>query len=97
MTKELDEILKERGAAYGRFDSLAVCARGMKETFHSCADINHRMDSLTPLQRATVEEGADMIIHKLSRLANGDPLDLDTWRDIAGYANTVINILELKV
>ena len=35
-----------------------------------------------------------MICHKLSRIANGDPFYADSWHDIAGYSQLVVNILE---
>ncbi|RUO17092.1 hypothetical protein EJK55_1172 [Moraxella catarrhalis] len=34
-----------------------------------------------------------MIAHKISRLIAGDSYFIDTWRDIAGYAQLVVNEL----
>jgi len=37
-------------------------------------------------------EALDMILHKISRLLNGDPHYIDTWHDIEGYAHLVVEI-----
>ena len=34
-----------------------------------------------------------MIFHKLARIANGDPTYIDSWTDIAGYAQLVVDDL----
>lgn len=92
----LDAILKERGSKYGPFNRQALWAQGMKEVFRlGCAE-NPQFKALSDEEKATVMEGAEMILHKLSRAANGDPLMLDTWEDIAGYATAVINNLRLR-
>ena len=40
-------------------------------------------------------EALDLICNKLGRIANGDPTYDDSWRDIAGYAQLVVNELEV--
>lgn len=35
-----------------------------------------------------------MILHKVSRIINGDPSYADSWRDIAGYAQLIVNELD---
>ena len=37
-----------------------------------------------------------MILHKVARILNGDPDYVDSWADIAGYAQLVVNILEKR-
>ena len=36
-----------------------------------------------------------IILNKLTRLL-ADPLNIDSWKDIAGYASLVVNYLEEK-
>jgi hypothetical protein len=45
------------------------------------------MRSLRPVGDATVST-------IWSRICNGDPFYVDSWRDIAGYAQLVVNELE---
>ena len=37
-------------------------------------------------------EALDMIAHKIARLLSGDANDPDHWRDIAGYAHTIVRL-----
>ncbi len=39
-------------------------------------------------------EAAEMILHKLARLLNGDPNHRDSWADIAGYAELVVRNID---
>jgi len=41
-------------------------------------------------------EAMEMILHKISRISNGDPNYADSWRDIAGYATLVADRLEFE-
>jgi hypothetical protein len=38
-----------------------------------------------------------MICHKLARIANGNPYYEDSWHDIGGYSQLVVQILETQV
>lgn len=38
-----------------------------------------------------VREALDMLANKLSRALNGNPEYVDTWLDIAGYAQLVVD------
>ena len=92
--KTTDDVLKERGTRYGEFRDHAKISQEMKEAFfyHSNtagADGAGNMGYL-PYQR----EALEMIFHKLARIANGDPMYIDSWQDIAGYAELVVK--ELK-
>lgn len=79
----LEAILKERGSNYGDFRSQAELARTLKKVVHAHAELNGV--ELTPYQ----EEGLDMILYKISRIANGNPHHVDSWEDISGYAEIV--------
>jgi hypothetical protein len=40
-----------------------------------------------------MQEAAEMIVHKLARIVNGNPFYMDSWVDIAGYATLVVDRL----
>jgi hypothetical protein len=39
------------------------------------------------------QEAVDMILHKLARIVNGDANYIDSWRDIVGYTQLVVDEL----
>ena len=41
-------------------------------------------------------EGLEMIAHKISRILNGDPNYDDSWVDIAGYAQLVVDAIRYE-
>ncbi len=43
-----------------------------------------------------VRESLEMIMHKISRIVNGDPYEPDHWYDIAGYASLVPRQMEKR-
>ena len=81
----LDTILAERGAKYGSFTSQAAFAQYLKTTLHE----HRNWDELRDSQK----EALEMIMHKISRILNGDPNYDDSWRDIAGYAELIVKEL----
>lgn len=74
---DVNQILGERGNRYGTFESNAKTCQLLKNVLHS-QDGWYR---LSYVQREAVE----MMMHKISRLVNGDAAYLDTVVDIAGY------------
>ena len=90
MVTEIDvkEILKERGSRYGSYTHVAFVAQRLKNV---CRDsTNWTQRRLSPIQ----QESLDMICNKLSRILNGDPKYRDSWADIAGYAQLVVDDLD---
>lgn len=85
---DISKILAERGQTHGDFSNQAECAQDLKKAFHDWAQHN----KLTPYMK----EAADMILHKLARVATGDPFVQDHWDDIAGYATLVSDRAALK-
>lgn len=81
---ELNEILAERGKNYGNFQGCAHIAQGLK------AHIRTRGNRLAPDQA----EALEMVFHKAARILNGDPNHIDSWQDIAGYAQLVVDRLK---
>jgi hypothetical protein len=84
--EDLKETLDKRGGSYGSFKTQAFVARQLKEIARSRLSTNQNYHNLDAAQKAVVDEGLDMILHKISRIVNGDPLFEDSWIDIAGYA-----------
>jgi hypothetical protein len=82
----VEEILQERGNRYGKFSGHAELTQALKDTF-----VKHAVSwkSLTPSMR----ESLDMIFHKIGRIGNGDPFYDDSWIDIAGYSQLVVDEL----
>ena len=86
----IDETLAERGNRYGTFSEHAKLAQQLK--YQLAKKGLYTDDKFTVVHR----EAIDMICHKLARIVNGDPDYDDSWRDIAGYAQLVVDILNGK-
>lgn len=85
----IQAVLAERGSRYGSFDTHAMITQTLKDIFcGAVCDTN--WSRLTPSQK----EALEMIAHKIGRILNGDPNYADSWVDIVGYAQLVVNELE---
>lgn len=87
----VQEILKERGKNYGSFETHA----NLSQTLYAVL-LKHRHD-LYPKEKQLpnyMKESLGMICHKLARIINGDPMYDDSWQDIAGYSQLVVDILQ---
>lgn len=80
---DINATLAERGNNYGEFDDNARTTESMKLLF--------RRSPSWPEMQPYHHEALDMIAHKISRLLNGDPDFIDSWVDIAGYAQCAVN------
>jgi hypothetical protein len=85
---EIHQVLAERGARYGAFSGHAEITQGLKEIMHHTPNWAY----LTKSQRETLE----MVAHKIGRILNGDPAYLDSWVDIIGYTQLIVDQLEGK-
>ena len=74
----IDEVLNERQTVYGDFNTLAHAVQAYKSTARSAPS--------WLVMTSTQREAVDMITLKLCRVLYGDPLHMDSWLDIAGYA-----------
>lgn len=81
----VEQTLIQRGNRYGDFSEHAEISQQLKEVIYS----HMSMEGVKPYMRESME----MICHKLARIANGDPYYDDSWRDIAGYAQLVVDEL----
>lgn len=79
-------VLKERGSKYGDFKIHAKITQDLKRVFEKYEYSKKLSD--------TQKEALDMIAHKIGRILNGNPNYIDSWVDIVGYAQLVVN--ELK-
>jgi len=76
-----ERTLEERGNRYGKFSENAKDSAAVRETI------------LPGVADPVIYEGVDYIIKKLVRI-KGDPYYIDTYRDIAGYAELLIDYLQ---
>lgn len=77
--------LDERGKRYGAFRTHASITQAIKSVmFNSRSDLHLEADQ---------REALEMIAHKIGRIINGDPDYVDSWVDIAGYAQLVADRL----
>lgn len=80
-----EDIIKERGARYGRFYDQAYVSVSLKRIMQATPNWNN----LAPDQR----EALEMMAVKASRVLVGDPNHVDNWRDIEGYSKLVADRL----
>lgn len=85
---DLEKILEDRRKEYGDFQGVAVTTRGIMNT----------MDYYGRLQNMAADqyEAMHMIAQKQARITNGNADNVDSWKDIAGYAMLIANRLASK-
>ena len=88
---DINTTLAERGTRYGAFSGHAKVTQALKRVMADA--LAERNKTLTDSQWESLE----MIAHKIGRIVNGDPNYDDSWRDIAGYAQLVVDELNGKL
>jgi len=83
---EISETLKERGKDYGVFYGHAEITQGLKDVMRDAPGWKKLYPSM--------KEALDMVVHKIGRILNGNPLYIDSYRDICGYIKLVQDELE---
>jgi len=78
------DVIKERGKIYGDFKDIANISQKIKAMYYL-----HSNES-----DPVINEGIDMIIHKLTRIINGGSKYIDNFRDLSAYAQLIIDYLE---
>lgn len=100
---ELDALLAERGARYGKFADHALITQMLKAVMsgdwakvhalsypgESTATLRERLKTVWKSMASDQHEALEMNAHKVGRIINGDPNYADSWDDIAGYAKLV--------
>lgn len=74
MSDQIDVVIIEREKQHGSYRKTAAIAQRLKAALDT--------GNLTPEHA----EALQMICTKMARICSGDPLELDHWRDIQGYA-----------
>lgn len=85
---KVDAILDARQTQYGLFIAGATIMTTLRR------EIQKHCETVGTMFQPDEEEALHMIIHKIGRIANGNPHHVDSWRDIAGYATLVADRLE---
>jgi len=86
LKQSVEKTLEERGNRYGPFFKHARIAQSIKRimqstnSWHKCSDDK--------------KQALEMFADKIARILNGDPNYDDSWRDIAGYAQLVVNNID---
>lgn len=83
MSSEINKVLAERGASYGDFAFVAFRSQQIQNHLR----VHDPEKQYTPTQR----EALQMIASKLARIVTGNPGHRDSWVDIAGYAQLVVD------
>ncbi len=95
MTHDIRNTLNERGSVYGAFKDNAFVAQTLKDIWRESKGHGRLcMEPITRNTQSVVNEGMEMVMHKIARLCNGDPAHLDSWVDIVGYAQLVVDHLK---
>lgn len=85
--EKLQTVLDERIKTHGDFREQFIAAQNIKAIIYA-----FDKHGVCPEMR----EALDQIAHKLSRIVTGNPNHADHWRDIAGYATLIANMLETE-
>jgi len=80
-----EDLLTVRGSTHGDFKSNSVYVQRAKYMVRQ----QDNWDKLEDYQK----EAIDMTLHKLGRILTGDPKFIDSWRDIVGYNQLVVDQL----
>lgn len=85
---DVKEVLKQRGDRYGSYNKVALTSQNLKFALRN--GDSWKDNKLSPDQRESLE----LICNKLSRIVNGDPNYLDSWVDIIGYVQLIVNEID---
>lgn len=89
---DIQNTLSERGKRYGSFIGHATVSQNIQFDIKQGIEYNPNVewDHLDD----DMKEALFMIAHKIGRIVNGDPWYADSWVDIAGYAQLIVDRLE---
>lgn len=82
----IQEVLAERSSRYGNFRDQAIISQKLKYVMEQHGLRTGKLNSHQV-------EALEIIAHKIARILNGDPNYADSWVDIAGYAQLVVDRL----
>lgn len=84
----INQVLAERGSRYGVFAEHARITQAIKRAMQDSPNWESLPDDM--------KEALEMAAHKFGRILNGDPLYDDSWTDVIGYTQLVLNRLQNK-
>jgi hypothetical protein len=84
----VEATLKQRGTRYGKFSTHAEISQKLQQTLFDAKSTT----DMPPY----IAESIILICHKLARVVNGDHMYDDNFRDIAGYSQLVVDLLNGK-
>lgn len=84
----IQNILEERQKTHGPFEDVARTAQQIKWVL----TVHPNVVGMSDVKK----EALAMIATKIARIVNGDSDNKDHWRDIAGYAQLVVQSIEEK-
>lgn len=91
--KDTTRVLSARRQRYGSFEGHAAISQALQKVVYE--GFAKREDGKTAQDMTDAQrEALFMILHKVARIVNGDFNYDDSWRDIAGYATLVTNLLD---
>lgn len=82
---DIRKTLDERGKRYGAFKNHARISQQLQQILQAYPKWNQ--------MEHHHREALSMICHKIGRIMNGDENYDDNYRDIAGYAQLVVDII----
>lgn len=82
----IDRVLNERGSRYGKFSEHALITQNIKAAMRHSPNWNKLPEDM--------KEALEMVAHKVGRILNGDPNYDDSWVDIVGYTQLVVDRLQ---
>ena len=83
--KKLATVLSARRDKYGPFINNATISQDLKEILHKSTN----WEAMPP----DMKEALHMIVHKISRIVEGDFNYDDSWIDISGYSTLIVERL----
>lgn len=89
----IEDTLTERGNRYGDFSDHARLAQSLQNAMRDFVP-NGQKTPPWDLLSAVHKQALTVIADKIARILNGDPLYIDSFRDIIGYTQLVINAIE---
>ena len=84
--KDIQEVLRAKGQHYGDFLNHARITQNIKRALVDSKNWEELPDAM--------KESLEMVAHKIGRLLNGNPLYKDSWIDMIGYLQLIVNDLE---
>ena len=92
---DVQATLEERGTKYGDWKNHAQISQDIQSAMIKGWMMRGDGQDFSELP-AYMNEALTMISNKIGRIINGDPYYEDSWRDVVGYAQLVVNELEKR-